>query len=82
MAPTACPRMPVSPRHICRVHSPEILPLLAHLAQHAKLPPGIGTVTNLSGSTFADGGFDTSEQDSSARLVFIIDKSGSMWAVS
>ena len=54
-------------------------PLLAHLAQHAKLPPGIGTVTNLSGSTFADGGFDTGEQDSSARLVFIIDKSGSMW---
>ena len=54
-------------------------PLLAHLAQHAKLPPGIGTVTNLSGNTFADGGFDTGEQDSSARLVFIIDKSGSMW---
>jgi prepilin-type N-terminal cleavage/methylation domain-containing protein len=54
-------------------------PLLAHLAQHAKPPPGIGNVTNLSGSAFSDGGFDTGEQDSGARLVFIIDKSGSMW---
>ena len=54
-------------------------PLLAHLAQHAKPPPGIGNVTNLSGSAFSDDGFDTGEQDSGARLVFIIDKSGSMW---
>ena len=53
--------------------------LLAHLAQHAKPPPGIGNVTNLSGSAFSDDGFDTGEQDSGARLVFIIDKSGSMW---
>ena len=54
-------------------------PLMAHLAQHAKPPPGIGNVTNISGSTFADAGFNTGEQDSGARLVFIIDKSGSMW---
>ena len=54
-------------------------PLMAHLAQHAKPPPGIGNVTNISGSTFADAGFNTGEQDGGARLVFIIDKSGSMW---
>ena len=54
-------------------------PLLAHVAQHAKPPPGIGNVTNLSGSAFTNAGFNTGEQDSGARLVFIIDKSGSMW---
>ena len=53
-------------------------PLLAHLAQHAKPPPGIGNVTNLSASAFSDDGFDTGGQDSEARVVFIIDRSGSM----
>ena len=53
-------------------------PLLAHLAQHAKPPPGIGNVTNLSASAFSDDGFDTGRQDSETRVIFIIDRSGSM----
>lgn len=54
-------------------------PLWANLTNHAHPPPGIGTVTHLSGGTFASTGFDAAEQDPSARVVFIIDKSGSMW---
>ena len=52
-------------------------PVFASLAPHAKEPPGIGTVTNIAGITFERLGFKIPKDDD-ARLVFLIDKSGSM----
>jgi prepilin-type N-terminal cleavage/methylation domain-containing protein len=52
-------------------------PVFASLASHANATPGIGTVTNISGITFETFGFNI-PQDDDARLVFLIDKSGSM----
>ena len=52
-------------------------PVFASLAPHAKGPPGIGTVTNIAGITFERLGFNIPKDDD-ARLVFLIDKSGSM----
>jgi|GEM_PF-1148033 len=52
-------------------------PVFASLASHAKETPGIGTVTNIAGINFEKLGFNI-PQDDDARLVFLIDKSGSM----
>lgn len=54
----------------------KIFPVFASMATHAEGPPGIGTVTNIGGFSFSDSGFQP--EDSAGRLVFLIDKSGSM----
>ena len=50
----------------------------ANSAAHAARVPGIGATTNVSGVVFGEGGFDITNSDSGGRLIFLIDKSGSM----
>ncbi len=57
----------------------QTMPVLASMAKHPEGPPGIGSVTNLAGAAFGEQGFDSPEKDPDARLVFLIDKSGSMY---
>ena len=54
------------------------LPIFASQASHAKDPPGIGVIGSVNDVTFGEGGFDVDASDSDARVIFIIDKSGSM----
>ena len=56
-----------------------IVPVYASMANRAGQPPGIGITTNLAGVTFGEGGFDLGDNDSNARVIFLIDKSGSMY---
>jgi hypothetical protein len=53
------------------------VPVLASMASHPGAAPAIGNVTNLAGITFEKLGFNIPKDDD-ARLVFLIDKSGSM----
>ena len=55
-----------------------VVPVYASASDHAGAPPAIGTATNIAGVAFGEGGFDVSDNDSAARLIFLIDKSGSM----
>ncbi len=55
------------------------VPLLASMASHPGAPPTIGNATNLAGIAFGQRGFDSPEKDPNARIVFLIDKSGSMY---
>ena len=55
------------------------VPLLASMASHPGAPPAIGNATNLAGIAFGQRGFDSPEKDPDARIVFLIDKSGSMY---
>ena len=54
------------------------LPIFASRAAHAKGPPAIGDIGTINDVTFGEGGFDVDDSDSDARVIFIIDKSGSM----
>ena len=49
------------------------------MASHPGEAPAIGNVTNLGGIAFGQRGFDSPEKDPDARIVFLIDKSGSMY---
>jgi len=55
------------------------MPIFANAAARATGLPMIGRVVQVSEVTFGEDGFDTDGSDSSARIIFIIDKSGSMW---
>ena len=55
------------------------LPIFASLTSHAKAPPMIGRVRNVNDVTFGEDGFDVDDSDSNSRVIFIIDKSGSMY---
>ncbi|MDP7010250.1 MAG: VWA domain-containing protein [Verrucomicrobiota bacterium] len=54
------------------------LPIFANQASHAKGPPAIGNIRKINDVTFGEDGFDVDDSDSAARVIFIIDKSGSM----
>ncbi len=54
------------------------LPIFASQASHAKGPPAIGDIGTINDVTFGEDGFDVDDSDSDARVIFIIDKSGSM----
>jgi len=55
------------------------LPIFASLASHAKGPPAIGIIGRVGDVTFGEGGFDVDGSDSDSRVIFVIDKSGSMY---
>jgi len=55
------------------------LPIFASLASHAKGPPAIGIIGRVGDVTFGEGGFDVDDSDSESRVIFVIDKSGSMY---
>jgi prepilin-type N-terminal cleavage/methylation domain-containing protein len=55
------------------------LPIFASLASHAKGPPALGIIGRVGDVTFAEGGFDVDGSDSDSRIIFVIDKSGSMY---
>ena len=54
------------------------LPIFANAATHARGLPTIGRVVRVSEAIFGEDGFDIDGSDSTARIIFIIDKSGSM----
>jgi prepilin-type N-terminal cleavage/methylation domain-containing protein len=54
------------------------LPIFANAATHARGLPSIGRVIRVSEAIFGEDGFDVDGSDSTARIIFIIDKSGSM----
>ena len=54
------------------------LPIFANQAAHAKEPPAIGIIRRKNDVAFADDGFPLDDPSSGARIIFIIDKSGSM----
>ena len=55
------------------------LPIFASLASHAKGPPAIGIIGRVGDVPFGEGGFDVDDSDSDSRVMFVIDKSGSMY---
>jgi hypothetical protein len=55
------------------------LPIFASLASHAKGPPAIGIIGRVGDVSFGEGGFDVDDSDSDSRVIFVIDKSGSMY---
>ena len=55
------------------------LPIFANLSSHAKGPPAIGIIGKVNDVTFGEDGFDVDDADSDSRVIFIIDKSGSMY---
>ncbi len=50
----------------------------ANAASHASGAPGIGNTRRTSGIVFGEGGFNIDKGSSDGRLIFLIDKSGSM----
>jgi prepilin-type N-terminal cleavage/methylation domain-containing protein len=50
----------------------------ANAASHAVGVSGIGATTNIAGVVFGEGGFSIDKGSSDGRLIFLIDKSGSM----
>ncbi|MDE2680637.1 MAG: prepilin-type N-terminal cleavage/methylation domain-containing protein [Verrucomicrobiota bacterium] len=52
--------------------------IYANATSHAAGTPGIGATTNVAGVVFGEGGFNLDKASSDGRLIFLIDKSGSM----